>query len=398
MHLLFVHDHRFLRGPDGAVYTQGSFPAAVWERYLEHFDDIVVVARDGGAYAGESLARADHPRVRFSLVASSSFAERLGLADGAASRLMHSEIASAGGVIVRLPSDLGLLAASEARSAGRPLLIEVVGCAFDAYANHGNRAAKLYARLAMLRMKRAITRSRFALYVTEHWLQARYPSASGAVTAHASNVVLEPCASGTLLARDLRLAALQAGSAPVIGTVASLSTASKGLQTMFAALAMLREQGFAAIDYRILGPGDPASWQALAARYGIADWVRFDGSRAAGTSVLEWLDDIDLHSQPSLQEGLPRATIEAMSRGCASIGSTVGGLPELLPGARLHRPGDASGLARLLASLIRDPKELAAASAIDRTKAQGYLKAAIDSRRSQLFARFAQSVRMAGKV
>ena len=48
MRLLFVHDHRFYRDEAGAIVTSGSLPAAVWDRYLEHFDTLRVVGRDGG--------------------------------------------------------------------------------------------------------------------------------------------------------------------------------------------------------------------------------------------------------------------------------------------------------------------------------------------------------------
>ena len=41
-------------------------------------------------------------------------------------------------------------------------------------------------------------------------------------------------------------------------------------------------------------------------------------------------DNIDVFIMPSLQEGLPRSMVEAMSRGCNVIGSRVGGIPELL--------------------------------------------------------------------
>ena len=46
--------------------------------------------------------------------------------------------------------------------------------------------------------------------------------------------------------------------------------------------------------------------------------------------VFEWLDTIDLYVQPSLTEGMPRAAIEAMSRGCPVVVSDVGGLKNLV--------------------------------------------------------------------
>ena len=76
----------------------------------------------------------------------------------------------------------------------------------------------------------------------------------------------------------------------------------------------------------------------------------FNGVLPSGQPVLNWLDDIDIYVQPSFQEGLPRALVEAMSGGRPAFASTTGGIPELLPADCLHCPGDA---ARLGASIAR---------------------------------------------
>ncbi len=46
--------------------------------------------------------------------------------------------------------------------------------------------------------------------------------------------------------------------------------------------------------------------------------------------VFNWLETIDIYTQPSRQEGLPRALIEAMSRGLPAFGARTAGIPELL--------------------------------------------------------------------
>ena len=46
--------------------------------------------------------------------------------------------------------------------------------------------------------------------------------------------------------------------------------------------------------------------------------------------IFDWLDSIDIYVQPSRQEGMPRALIEAMSRGVPAFGANTGGIPELL--------------------------------------------------------------------
>jgi glycosyltransferase involved in cell wall biosynthesis len=105
---------------------------------------------------------------------------------------------------------------------------------------------------------------------------------------------------------------------------------------------MARSQLPEAVSFRVLGDGDSARWQQLAAKLGIGGIVSFEGVLPSGSAVHEWLDSIDIYVQPSFQEGLPRATIEAMSRGCPTLGSTAGGIPELLDQECLHRPGQAA--------------------------------------------------------
>ena len=53
-------------------------------------------------------------------------------------------------------------------------------------------------------------------------------------------------------------------------------------------------------------------------------------------------------------EGLPRSIIEAMSRACPCVASSVGGIPELLSQSFLHTPRDYRKLARDILGLIKD--------------------------------------------
>ena len=68
----------------------------------------------------------------------------------------------------------------------------------------------------------------------------------------------------------------------------------------------------------------------MAQKYDVQDQVKMLGS-FPHEKVFEWLkSDLDVYIQPSLQEGLPRSVIEAMSVGLPCIGSDVAGIAELL--------------------------------------------------------------------
>lgn len=45
MRLAFAYDHLFQQDEEGNLFTGGSFNNQVWKRYLNHFDEIIVLAR-----------------------------------------------------------------------------------------------------------------------------------------------------------------------------------------------------------------------------------------------------------------------------------------------------------------------------------------------------------------
>lgn len=388
MRLLFVHDHRFLHGPGGAIHTVGSFPRTVWERYLRHFSEVVVVARDGGTVPPESdLARSDRPGIRFALVRSYPLSQRLLGLGGEARTVLAREMGNCDAVLVRVPSDLGNLAAAMAAERRLPWAGEAVGCAWDGYGNQGSVLSRAYAPLARIRMGRVAASADQMLYVTRAFLQKRYPGPADSVGV--SDVEIAPLSEADRARRQARHAQLVAGRTPVFGTVASLRVMSKGIQDVIPAIARLKGQGLA-VEYRVLGAGDREPWIARANAAGVGDQVHFDGSRPSGTGVRSWLDGIDVHLQPSYQEGLPRATVEAMSRGCACGGSTAGGLPELLPQDRLHAPGDQDAIARLIAKFQEDPAFTVQAAREDLHASAAYLPDALEETRDGFYRRLAE--------
>jgi glycosyltransferase involved in cell wall biosynthesis len=126
-------------------------------------------------------------------------------------------------------------------------------------------------------------------------------------------------------------------------------------------------------------------FEALAASCGIAEQTVFAGQLAAGQSMRDALDRADLFVAPSRTEGLPRAMIEAMARGLPSIGSTAGGIPELLEPEDMVPPGDADALARKILDVVDDPERLQRMSACNLHRARDYLSETLAARRGEFY-------------
>jgi len=350
MKVLFAHDNKFCRGEDGLYYSDGQFPYRLWQRYLDIFDEIVVAGRVRPLRAGERLEALDlssGPGVSFVEIPSISGPLAKLTNSREAAKRIAAALQNCDALVVRVVSEISRLAYQVAIEMNKPLAVEVNGCAFDSLWNFGNWQGKVYAHYAAYMTKKMIRKAPFALYVTKEFLQKRYPCQGIAVG----------CSDVQLVKSDRRILAqrldnIERARNPVrIGLIGSLAHDQKGLSSALEALGLIKDK-LPPFQFRVLGGGDYRRWQVVAAEQGVANLTDFCGILPSGSAVSEWLDSIDLYIQPSLIEGLPRALIEAMSRGCPGLGSSAGGIPELLDAECIHRPGDSRALASMLAQAV----------------------------------------------
>ncbi len=291
-------------------------------------------------------------------------------------------------LIARLPSEIGSLAIQVARRLGKPWAVEVVGCIWGALWHYGTWQGKVYAPYVTWRTRTLIRQASYTLYVTREFLQRRYPCRGKTISC--SNVELPPVDRQILAQRLARIAHKKA--ALRIGQIGHLSVKYKGIDTALQALSLVRDR-LPPFEFSLLGGGDPRPWQQKAEKLGLSRQTTFCGQLSPGESVLRWLQDLDLYIQPSFQEGLPRALIEAMSQGCPALGSTAGGIPELLDHTCLHKPGDSARLAALLIQATTDNHWQFVQAQRNFETAKRYSKAVLDTIREKFWQEFAESIR-----
>lgn len=393
--VLFVHDHVFSIAHDG-IYSSGAFPSWAWERYLNEFSRLTVAARSReilGDIRSLRIDRSDRDRVEFEFLQSISTLRDLITGGGQTGRRLKELVAGHDAVVVRLSSELGLIAIKHAVSLNKKIAVELVDCPWDSYWNYGGFAAKLYAPLVMSRVRLAVRKADAVLYVTQSFLQRRYPCRHGALTTACSNVNLDSI-DGDVFLRRLERIQLRKDiikTSPVIGQIASLTGRFKGIQVMLEVVPELLKT-YPGLKYKILGAGDPKPFLLKAESLGIADHVEFCGTVPSGMPVLNWLDEIDLYVHPSLKEGLPRGVIEAMSRGCPVVATSVAGTPELLSNSFLAQPKNKTELLKRILFVLSDSCDLAQAAQDNFEKSKDYSASLLKARRAEFWAAFAGQV------
>ncbi|WNC69555.1 glycosyltransferase [Thalassotalea nanhaiensis] len=382
--LLFVHDHIFIRGQDNNIYSQGGFPKQLWSKYFDCFSKIDVIARcsDEVEVNTEPYVLSTAGNVFFHFVKKISSPKTLLKNFSSVSSIIENKVRTSEYVIARLPSENGLLAAYYAKKYKKPLLIEVVGCAWDSLWHYGGTFSKFYAFISYARTKMAIKTSDYVLYVTKEYLQEKYPANEFAKVVSASNVAInnQITVASPLYEKDY--------STIKVGLIGNFKTRYKGVHTAIEAINLLNNKGVNATLY-ILGKGDKSEYLELAEKLGVGNKVVFCDPVPSGKPVLDWIDNIDLYIQPSLTEGLPRSLIEAMSRGRLCIGSKVGGIPELLSADFLHQPNNAEDLSNVIFNTMQ--KDLNEISLTNINKSKSYNQSTIYQRRLSFFNQFSNS-------
>lgn len=388
MKACFAHDHIFYKDEKDNYYSNGKLPYSIWQRYLSHFDELTIIGRSTQYNSKKNLVLSSGPKVNFQPVPNiSNFYSKI-KSIKISKNLITTKLKNSDALIVRLPSEIGLLSIKIAEQLDLPWAVEVVGCPLNAYWYHGNFLGKLYAPVVYLKTKMAIAKSKFAIYVTEEYLQRRYPSKG--FTAFAANVEINEIESTVL---DLKLNYISKSKASyTIGLIGGISTKLKGIDTAINAMKRLRKFD-KKFRLEIVGDGDPNIWKDKIINNTLQDYIIFKGTLKKGTELNKWIDSLDIYIQPSLTEGLPRALIEAMSRGCPAIGSKVGGIPELLNAEFIHQPKDHKRLAELIITLTEN-KELAKQQAIRNFDvAKKFYKNILDKKRDKFWYTFYEYVK-----
>ena len=360
----FVHDHKVIISK-GKIYSRGGLSASLINSYQECFGNLTICSRVIETSAqGANLLGGDE-------VLHEKFPDVLGsdlFKFSTAYKSVKRACAKSDFVIARLPSISGLMACWYKRNSKQSLIVELVGCPYDSTRLVGGIKGKLLAPILYILVRYFVKTGANTSYVTQTFLQNRYPSnAENILSASDVIITLDP----NVQAKRRQHLKHSNFNTLKLGMIGSYNAAYKGYHTALKALQYLEDCCPGVYSLDLVGGGTQNEIKEQAKRLGIDHCIKFCGVLAFPERVFSWLDTVDIFLQPSETEGLPRALVEAISRGCAAAGTNVGGIPELLRNDMVIKPGDHVGLAKIILKLSSN-SELIEASDKSFERAKNY--------------------------
>lgn len=345
--VLFVHDFLIKYDASKETFYSNGFSYEVWKRYLNIFDEIHVTSRlsdkkveNDAQSSGDSVniyPIKEYTKFRSFLKNYFTIKKKL-----------ERQIDAVDCVIIRLPSVLGFVAAHICQQKKKKYLVEVVGSIFDTYWNFGKLSAKFLALPSEMLQKRSIKNADIAVYITQSYLQNKYPT-RGKAYSGVSNVVVDD-----KLFEDVKFNKNSSLNSPVkIGMVGSTYVQYKGHFLAIDTIRNLKDKGFN-VQLQLVGQGMNEKLSNYIIQKGVEKEIKYVGLLSSENQMDNWYRQLDMYIQPSRTEGHGRSVVEAISNKIPVFTSNVGGLPDSVSREFLFTYGYPEDLSKLLIRGIKD--------------------------------------------
>ena len=392
MKLLFIQGGtRVKEDKEGNYYTDGNFNDKVWSRYKSYCDELTVILR-----REEKIYEKEYAQTKFNKFNTNQI-NLITLEDiyrpikkyfnsskkKQIKKTIKEEIKKADKVILRSMCNFYTITALKyCKKYNRPYFIEVTGVAFDGFWYHGDIFGKIVAIPYEFIVKKSLKNAPYALYVTEETLQKRYPCKG--TTLGCSDVEIYNIDVSNLKHKIEQLKNKE-NNKIILGTAAWINLKTKGQKDVIKSLYKLKKRGISKFEYQLVGLGDQTFIQGLIKKYNLENEVKILGPKTH-EEVFNWLKNIDIYIQPSYQEGLCRAIVEAMSMGCPVVASNAGGNSELIDKKYIFKKGNIKELTRILEKL--EIQDLVRQAELNFEKSKKYKKEDLDKKRDEFYKSF----------
>lgn len=383
---LFCFDGPLYKDRNG-VYCNVTLTDEMFARYFSVVDKLIVMVRTYSSdktYEELNMKPLTNPEIKVFEVKNLNTPRGFIIDKLKFEKKITEIIKSTEMIFARMPSNTSNSVLKIACKLKKPYLVEIGGCAWDSYWNHGI-LGKLVAPLMYYEEKKYVEKASFAIYVTKEFLQGRYPNHN--VTTNCSNVYLSSVNNDVLRERLNKIDKMDLSNIVFGQAVNSIDVKYKGEHLIIRAMGELKKKGIF-ITFQVVGPGKGNYLKQVAKKCDVEDQLKLIGTLKK-EEMIDWYKSIDVYAQPSKQEGLPRSVIEAMSVGCPAIGSNIAGIPELLNKDCLFKPDKVNEIVDVIERLLN--KDTIKEKIIENfNRAKEYNIEIIEKRRQDIFKEYSK--------
>lgn len=355
--LLLSVDNRFIKLSDGTIWANAVCDVDFWDKYLQCFDKVFVIARvkNGKKEEVEGWLLSSRENVNFLMLpyfnGPIEYAKSYIKVLRKIKILMKNQNYTCS--IIRLPSITGFAVYKMCKRFNIVTGLEVVCNLSDkSYYTNGYIEAFLY-WLMSIQLKKACLTSDGVSYVTKEAIQKNYPPNPDAIISNYSSIdlfdesYLEPVKK-KIIGDEIRLI-----------HVSTISLLTKGQDILIKAVKILLDKGYNVKALIVGGGRYKEVYERLAKDMEIESAIIFTGNISSKEELHSLLYNSDIFVFPTQTEGLPRVLLEAMAYSLPCISTPVGGIPELLDKEYLLDPFDVNAFAEKIEYMINNPKIVA---------------------------------------
>ena len=387
MKILVATDAHIYKTPDGKYWTPAIYGYSFWQRFLNVFDEVRIVARTKNInILNKNYLKVDGPGVEiFPIPFYQGPKELIKVYFKIKKRLKNVE-KGCDVALLRMPSQTSNMVYRMIKGK-LPIGGEIVYDPYDDLFNKNNSFyIRLIDRIISFQLKNFCRKANGISYVTEKTIQKHYPSK--AQIQGNSKKYFETYYSTITLQEEAFCKPTffkEKNKINISISDVSMNSDRKGEPILLKAISKVRKLGYD-VNAIIIGDGMKKSeFEKLARELEISDYVTFTGRLSSSDLVREVLKKSDMYVFPTQAEGLPRGILEAMAIGLPVLSTPVGGIPELLEEKYLFNPLDVDSLVNKICHLFNNQKEMYEMSLKNYNKALEYKNSVLQQRRDEFY-------------
>lgn len=333
-------------------FTDGSLNNKIWNRYLTYSDKLTVIGKAEQSNGNSNInydKLNEVPKEINLVLVKDLYNPKKNYVNLKLRKLIKNqiikEIESNDYIVIRsITNDYNLFAANYCIKHKKEFIVEVTGFGFDSLWYHDGILGKIMAVIVEKRMRCVIKKCPNVLYVTNKALQERYKNHNYNVGCSDVEIEID---YKDLENRLKKIEKNKKNKRIVIGTIGPIDSKLKGQEHVIKAISKLNNEYNYEFYYELVGRGEKDYLYQFVKKYKVEKYVNFIGE-LPHNKIFDWIDNIDIYIQPSFQEGLCRALVEAMSRGCPVLSSNAGGNNELVNKNNIFKKGKYEQIIKIL--------------------------------------------------